>query len=266
MPEYIINPYKSYTKNPDTSLFKMHTHNEYEIFCFLSGSAKYFIEGTIYSLKPNDILIINKSEAHTLLIKSNTPYERNVVHFNAAALLSENPDNMLKFINEKPLGKFNHYPAALYDTGKLLYYLENMSSTSNVYDQRLYLTVFIKELSKINNRTQENDKHYFDNLTVIVEYINENISKSISLETIAEKFNLSKTHLNRKFKSIIGTTVWEYILTKRMIMARDMLNRGISPTNVFAKCGFCDYCSFYRNYKSKFGVSPKSDYKSNITE
>ena len=66
MSEYLIKAEKNYTLLPDTSMFNMHTHNYYELFCFLSGDANYYIEGTIYNLKPNDILIINKLEALNL--------------------------------------------------------------------------------------------------------------------------------------------------------------------------------------------------------
>ena len=61
-----LHAQKTCTKKPDVSLFNKHTHDNYEIFCFLSGDAKYFIEGTIYDLKPNDILIIKKSDIHCL--------------------------------------------------------------------------------------------------------------------------------------------------------------------------------------------------------
>lgn len=251
---------KNYTKNPDTSMFKMHTHNYYEIFCFLSGKAKYFIEGTIYDLKPNDILIINKSEAHTLLIKSNAPYERYVINFSPEALLGENSEKLLEFIKNKPLGQHNHYPSSLFDTQKLIYYLENLCLSDNIDDQRLYLTVFLKELSLIDNKISENNKHYSDDISVIIRYINEKITEEISLQSICKIFNFSQTHLNRKFKQVVGTTIWEYILTKRLLKAKSLLNNGISPTTVFINCGFNDYCTFYRNYKNKFGISPKDDF------
>ena len=260
MTDYIIDDGKSYTENPNTSMFEMHTHNLYEIFCFLSGKAKYYIEGTVYDLKPNDILIINKSEAHSLLIKSNAPYERFVVHFDKNALLGENTDKLLDFLKNKPLGKYNHYPASLFDTSKLIYYLENLCILDDSDDKRLYLTILLKELSLINNRTPENNKHYYDDLSKVIKYINENLTDDISLENICKTFNFSKTHLNRKFKQIIGTTVWEYILTKRLLKAKGMLNKGMSPSSVYINCGFNDYCTFYRNYKNKFGISPKSDY------
>ena len=45
--EPIIHANKNYTEKPDVNLFKKHTHDNYEIFCFLSVDAKYFVECNI---------------------------------------------------------------------------------------------------------------------------------------------------------------------------------------------------------------------------
>ena len=256
---------KNYTKNPDTSIFKMHTHNIYEIFCFLSGNAKYYIEGTIYNLKPNDILIINKFESHSLLIKSTAPYERLVVNFNSEALLTENPNRLLNFIINKPLGINNLYSSSTYRSTNWIYYLEKICSSYELDVKRAYLTVLINELFEAHNKTDENKSKHTE-INSIVQYINDNLTNNISLEDVCNKFHFSKTHLNRKFKEIVGTTVWEYITTKRLYLAKEFLRSGIPPTTVYIKCGFNDYCTFYKSYKNKFGVSPKVDYKKFTTD
>ena len=71
---------------------------------------------------------------------------------------------------------------------------------------------------------------------------------------------ISKSQLNRKFRNVTGSTVWEYITAKRLILAKELLVRGEKPTSVYTKCGFNDYTSFYRAYKTKFLHSPKNDY------
>lgn len=45
-----IKAEKSTDQNPNPSMYAMHTHDTYEIFCFLSGNAKYFVEGNVYPL------------------------------------------------------------------------------------------------------------------------------------------------------------------------------------------------------------------------
>jgi AraC-like DNA-binding protein len=53
-----------------------------------------------------------------------------------------------------------------------------------------------------------------------------------------------------------GSTIWEYIIAKRLILAKGMLKNGEPPTMVYTKCGFTDYGTFFRNYTSYFGFSP----------
>jgi len=256
---YLIQIQKNYTEKPDTSMFNMHTHNNYEIFCFLSGDANYYIEGTIYNLKPNDILIINKLEAHSLLIKSTAPYKRIVINFDSDSLLIDDKNKLLKFINDKPLGINNHYPSSIFHSKNWIYYLEKICGSDDINVQRMYLTVLINELSESQKEiTQKYSQHTETNS--ILKYINDNLTNNISLEKICDKFHFSKTHLNRKFKTVVGTTIWEYIITKRLHLAKELLKNGAHPTSVYLNCGFNDYCTFYKGYKNKFGVSPKDDF------
>ena len=98
-----------------------------------------------------------------------------------------------------------------------------------------------------------------DRVGEVIEYINEHLFEEISLDMLSQKFYLSKVHLTRKFKSYVGSTIWEYISTKRLIRAKELLKSGKWPTEVAEICGFNDYSTFYRAYKQKYGVSPKED-------
>ena len=102
--------------------------------------------------------------------------------------------------------------------------------------------------------TAKEIKEYFIN------YINNHLFEDLSLDNISETFYISKTHLTRKFKKYTGSTVWDYILTKRLLYAKELLKNGEKPTDVYVDCGFNDYCSFYRAYKLKFNLPPKDDY------
>ena len=254
-----INAAKNYTEKPNLALFKRHTHDNYEIFCFLSGDAKYFVEGNIYDLKPNDILIIKKSETHALLINKAVPYTRYVVNFNEAALLDTQAEELLALINKKPLGLSNRISSTDSEKSNWLHYLDRIVNAPVFQDKRLYLTVLFHELCKnINKPEPESD--FVTKTQEIIEYINKNLTTISTLDDICEQFYISKTHLNRKFKAITGTTVWDYILTKRLITAKDMLINGYRPNIVSEKCGWEEYSSFYRAYKLHFGVAPKEDF------
>ena len=258
--ESYIHAYKNHTEKPNLTMFNQHTHDYYEIFCFLSGDAEYFVEGNIYRLKPNDILLIKKSETHTLLISKDTPYTRYIINFNEAALLEAQAKALISIIDDKPLGKSNRITSTHFEKENWLRYITNIINTQSFEEKRLYLTVLLNELCKNINKTEYNYRSTTQN-EKLIEYINQNLMTISTLDEICDHFYISKTHLNRKFKAITGSTVWEYIVVKRLIAAKDMLLDGWQPNVVSEKCGWLEYSSFYRAYKLHFGVSPKENYK-----
>ncbi len=252
---------KSYTELPVLDFFKLHTHDVYELFCFLSGSADYYVEGSIYNLKKGDILIMKKAESHRLLIKRSLPYERIVVNFSRDDIYSELSEKIINFIDNRPLGKYNKYSISDYKEKNLLYFLERMTKTETTSEKKLYLNLILNELcAKYPTSESETANNDFSG---VVAYINEHLTEEISVGNLAKVFFMSKTHFSRQFKKLLGSTAWEYITAKRLIIAKELLSQGEKPTEIFSKIGFNDYCTFYKAYRSRFGNSPKQDYKVN---
>ena len=249
------------TAPPDITKFVMHTHETYEIYCFLSGDADYYVEGTVYPLLPGDILIMKKAEAHSLLIKSPIPYQRVVVHFSPDALLADGQarESLQRFLDDRPLGKQNRYPAALFPNTHWRYYLEQIHTAADMSLRRAYLTVLISEMAGAYPGLTDESGKESDLITQVIGYINHHLTEEMNLEQISKAFFLSKAQMNRRFKKATGSTVWEYVQTKRVFFARELLQKGQTPTNVFALSGFRDYGTFYRAYKAAFGVSPGAD-------
>lgn len=253
----IIADRKTYP-HPESQHFNLHTHAYYEIYCFLQGDAKYFIDGNIYDLNPKDILFIRSSESHRLLLNSHAAYERTVITFCAENLLGDNIKNMLSFFDNLPIGSNNLYPASVFKNKHWHYYINQILSAENADIKKLYLSILVTELCESYTSFFNSHKSK-DVILDIITYLNEHLTENLSLESICNEFYISKSHLNRKFKMLTDSTVWEYITTKRLFAAKEMLQNGEPPTKVFSKCGFNDYTSFFRAYKLKFGSSPKYD-------
>ena len=90
----------------------------------------------------------------------------------------------------------------------------------------------------------------------VSDYIEAHIGERITLEELAEYIHMSKYHFLRKFKELTGVTVHAFVTNKRLIKACELLKAGENITQVYQTCGFTDYSSFLRNFKSTFGVSP----------
>ena len=74
----------------------------------------------------------------------------------------------------------------------------------------------------------------------------------------AEHFFISASQANRIFKKSIGSSIWEYVIIKRLMAAKDMIEKGEGARTASEKCGFSDYSSFYRAYRKKYGNIERS--------
>jgi len=98
-----------------------------------------------------------------------------------------------------------------------------------------------------------------DTISRIIWFLNQNLKEDISLDMLSERFFISKHYLNRIFRKATGTTVFDYLLHKRIIAAQQLLINGTSAQNAAAEVGFADYSSFYRSYVRILGHSPLKD-------
>lgn len=113
------------------------------------------------------------------------------------------------------------------------------------------------KLSSINDSNSEDDI-----VAKTINYINKNISSDLSLDSIATSVYFSKAVINRKFHEIMGCTVWDYVMRRRIFTARQKIFADDNITAAFEESGFKDYSSFFRSYKKIIGVSPSKDLKS----
>lgn len=92
----------------------------------------------------------------------------------------------------------------------------------------------------------------------LIAFINDNLTEDLSLDFLANEFYISKYYLSRKFKEFTGLSLYQYIMKKRLLLARDMLRNGASVMNACFLCGFNDYSNFFRAFKREFGYPPSS--------
>lgn len=253
-----IDGYDLITEKNHAFEAKMHSHNYYEIYCFLSGDAEYCVEGRHYSLTPGDVLLLTKGEVHRVELHSPEQYCRIGVHFDLGDIPKEiDLNHLLSPFRDRPLGKFNHYPAHLFAKDSWIHYLRQIAHIKEAGVSVCYLLPLLCELADAFLILQQSELYAEkDPAAPIMKYINRNLSEKLTLEILSQKFFLSKTHLNRLFRKSAGITVWEYITIKRLFMAQDLLNKGCTPHEVYSSCGFQEYSTFFRAYKRYFGVSP----------
>jgi AraC-like DNA-binding protein len=91
----------------------------------------------------------------------------------------------------------------------------------------------------------------------IVDYIDRNYARPISLRDVAEAFGYSSCHLTHAFARATGTPVTAWIILRRIEAAKELLSKGDS--SVAAVCeavGFKDLCYFSRQFARHVGTGP----------
>lgn len=255
-----ITGHHIYTEKPVLREETMHSHDTYEIFCLLAGDADYCVEGSRYPLQSGDIVLMRKGEIHIFQLRSAVPYERVFINFDIGDVLDYlDAQDLLSVFNDRPLGKFNHYPANLFPNNHYLEYMDAICRETDPRKQLCYLLPLLRELANRMDAARTTPAlSEKDRAAPIIKYINNHLTDELSLEMLSQRFYISKTHLLRIFKQATGTTVWEYITIKRLFLAKERIDAGMQPTQVYAQCGFKDYTTFFRAYKKHFSVPPKA--------
>lgn len=256
----------SIDNTPNDNNFPIHIHEQFEIYYFISGDAVYLVEGNEYKLTAGSLLIMRNAESHKVKILSDKPYERFSLHFSPNVLDCIDPDNLLlsPFINRN-LGQNNLFKVSEFKNIQPIELFECMCKKFNT-DKEIklnILTFLYPLLSCINTSFNNKEKKIITSKRNIVddliEYINSHLFSDLSLESLSAHFFLSSSQLSRLFKKSTGTSIWEYILIKRLLSAKSKIKSGTPVTTACIECGFKDYSSFYRAYIKHFNNSPNKD-------
>jgi len=253
-------------REPKNRSFVIHVHNVNEILYFISGDATYMVEGTEYKLLPGSIMFMKHGEAHVLKVKSSVPYERIVIHFADNFFSDADPGaRLLEVLKKKPLGVNNYFePDAdfktyMFNAERKPFGDDEVLNTLNLKaNLTAVLALLTEKYKSTTNIAPEEDRN---SIRAIIEYINNNLFSNMTLDSICQTFFINKSQINRFFKEITGSTVWEYVILKRLVAAKQLIKDGVKASAAAEMTGFHDYSNFYRAYKAHFGISPKSDGK-----
>jgi AraC family transcriptional regulator len=91
----------------------------------------------------------------------------------------------------------------------------------------------------------------------IKEFLDANISKEIGISELASLVGLSQFHFIRAFKSSVGRSPYQYVLSERISVAKEMLSKGdLSIGDVALAVGFSDASQLNRVFRKLIGVTP----------
>ena len=250
--------------------FEYHHHDFSKIVILIDGDLTYYIEGKAYILKPWDILFVNKNEIHKPVVNPNKYYERIVIWLNPdfMAKYAQGNNDLLKCFEVAIKNNYNLLRLNMKSIEiikNLIQDIQNCNNSNEFGSEILKESLFLQLMVLMNRLFLNSDKNrdiediqYDKTIEGVLNYINSNLENDLSIDTIASEFFISKYYLMRKFKNQIGSSIHNYVVQKRLILARSLISDGLSMSSVCSRCGFNDYSSFVRAFKKVYGVSPSN--------
>jgi AraC-like DNA-binding protein len=91
----------------------------------------------------------------------------------------------------------------------------------------------------------------------IVDYIQRNLHLPLRLDEIAQRFGLSRFHLNCIFRQVLGTTVMNYVTRQRIEVAKGIVEHNSDSIHDIAQLtGFASTSSFCTVFRKHTGLTP----------
>jgi AraC-like DNA-binding protein len=258
-----------YLKDDDMEEMHPHYHDFDKILLFLNGNVSYNVEGRTYSLESYDIVLVGKGEIHRPILHETAGYERIIFYLEPSFLarIQKDQDGLdLRTCFAAAADAGSHVlriPSVRKNRlGRIVSDLKSELTHPDRYGAALSLPLLLLEFLIELNRQARDPVFYAgagaeDALIVkLLSYLHAHLTDPLTVDQIAAAFFISPSYLMHTFKRETGYSVGRYLSRKRLLLARDMIRSGASPTEAAFACGFQSYSAFFRAYKKAFGKAP----------
>lgn len=241
-----------------------HFHDFDKLVILISGRVDYAVEDSTYALRPWDVLLVRRHTIHKAIIDVSEPYERIIVYLDRKFFDRCLPEAELLSCFDRAGKSGNYLLAPAEEQQKALKTaldrFEHSGGEELFGAQAMQDTLMMQLLICVNRialtAPESRLKVYDPKIEAALSYINENLSRELTVEALAERVYLSKYHFMRLFKAQTGSTVHAYVRQKRLLYAARLIRQGENANKAALKSGFADYSTFHRAFRECFGTSP----------
>lgn len=226
-------------------------------FVVMKGSGTLTYNGKRHPIRMGDCIFINCVEEYSHESSLEDPWELSWVHFYGKEASS---------IYEHYLEQDGYYVFHPTDISPFLPALNSLfseqSEKGSFYEQKChkYLTDIVTACYLESARLHEDKTDTtISKIPAIRSYLDDHFAENITLDFLATHFFISKFHLSREFKKATGITVGNYLNSRRINEAKQLLRFTKEPINVIAAtCGIPDVNYFTKVFTKYESMTPSA--------
>ena len=227
--------------------------DSYLFFIVTQGSGTVTINGEAFDVKAGDCVWLNCLVPYSHKSNLHDPWTLHWVHFNGSQI-----PPFYQLFGDKG-GSAVYTPAGLSSYSEILQTLFRLQQKPEVLTDLLshkYLTDLIA-LIFTDALHRSTDVSVPNKFIDIQNYIENNYTQKITLDSLAAQFFISKYHLHREYQKLFGTTITNALSLKRLAHAKKLLRFSKdSIESIAVSSGFQTASYFIKVFKKYEGMTP----------
>jgi AraC-like DNA-binding protein len=239
---------------------RIHGVNQTILIYCTSGKGNVKIDSNIFDLYADEFIIIPEGKSHVYYSDNDDPWSIYWIHFRGSK--TNRFDALGEKIFEIEKGKESRISSRTMLFHDIFRNLERGFGMDNLEYANMCLGYLLASFIYIDQFRMVNKTIEKDPVAQSINYMLENINKSIRLAELANEVKLSVSHYSRLFLNKTGLSPIDYFNQIRMQRACQLLNMSdLTIGEVARETGYPDPFHFSRIFKKIMGVSPRAHRK-----
>ena len=227
-------------------------HDYHELLFYINGDATFRTENYSKKLKNYTLIFIPKGKYHLFSPSDTEKFTRLKISFSNEQIEKYLPET---FFNQVKLADdFGETNLNLLLNAVSVIKADPLESHNEMFLYGTFLAV-LTDFCKLN--TAQPERKTSSIVSGCIDFIEDNLENDLSIDAMSKALNFSPSALSHSFKREMGISLHSFVTQKRLVYAKTLLNSGEKPTDVFSRCGYKDYSSFYKAYLKTFKKRPK---------
>lgn len=242
----------------DIGHWSSHFHDCHQLIFIEEGHVCVTVNDKIYHAGPGSLIITNRFETHSIQIESDV-YKRYTLRFRPD--LSGRENKLLSILVNRP-ENFRHVLdlSAVPEIPFLLKaILKEWTQQDDLWEKQLDYCLYslLICLHRCYPELQQTKSETLKLVQSVQTFLEENYALPCCLDSLAQKYHMSASHLSHTFKKITGQSVIGYLSACRFAAAKRLLcETDMEISDIVSACGFSDCSNFSRSFRALSGMSP----------